>query len=325
MNHQTSVSEKAEELSLAPSRCPLCAGTSVTSFLRGPDRFHLRHEMFSLAKCHSCSCVWLTNVPEPEDMPFHYGADYYQGVTVAGEVSKRWQKQQMVISRQGKGGDLLDIGCSSGGFLRTLRGGAWKLHGIEMSPAMADRARVRTGANIFVGDALSASFGAECFDVVTCFDVLEHVCAPRQLLDRVSKWLRPGGIFYTMLPNINSWEARLFGSYWYGLELPRHFFHFSPQSLRRTAEAVGLEAVSVVTQPTSYLEFSTRYVWGEIFTRLGGSPTPLAKPAQRPIAWRALRKILRLSVIAPLGFLASAVGAGAQIEAIFVKPPIGRN
>ena len=56
-----------------------------------------------------------------------------------------------------------------------------------------------------------------------------------------------GGIFYAMMPNIHSAGARIFGSHWYALELPRHLFHYSPVSLRALAAAAGLEDVSVTT------------------------------------------------------------------------------
>ena len=83
-------------------------------------------------------------------------------------------------------------------------------------------------------------FRRESFDVITCFDVLEHLYEPRQVMARVGEWLKPGGIFYVLVPNVDSAEARVFGSYWHGLELPRHLFHYSPASLKFLAESAGL-------------------------------------------------------------------------------------
>src|ERR1035438_10453930 len=77
-----------------------------------------------------------------------------------------------------------------------------------------------------------AHSAAESFDVITCFDVLEHLYEPRKVMARVGEWLKPGGIFYVLVPNVDSAEARAFGSYWHGLELPRHLFHYSPASLK---------------------------------------------------------------------------------------------
>ena len=301
--------------------CPLCRCQHVKAFLIAPDRFHMRREAYRLVRCNRCASVWLDDPPKPEAMPFHYGPDYYRGIAAAGETAalRRWKRQIQVISQYRRSGDILDIGCSSGGFLGTLKSGPWNLHGIEIAPEMADRARKNTGADVFVGDALAAPFRPQSFDVITCFDVLEHVYQPQDLLRKALEWLKPGGIFYTMLPNIDSWEANFFGSYWYGLELPRHLFHFSPQSLRHLMESVGFTEERIVTQTASYLEYSGRYVCDEILQRMGFSLRPLAKATPRGIAWRAVRKLWRLSVVTPFGSLASLVGAGASMEAVFTK------
>jgi len=106
-----------------------------------------------------------------------------------------------VISKYKIGGSVLDIGCSSGGFLGYLKDGPWKLHGIEASPPTAERARARTGAEVFTGDVLDADFASESFDVITCTDVLEHLYEPLEILRKVSKWLKKDGIFYLFHPD----------------------------------------------------------------------------------------------------------------------------
>jgi 2-polyprenyl-3-methyl-5-hydroxy-6-metoxy-1,4-benzoquinol methylase len=105
-----------------------------------------------------------------------------------------------------------------------------------MEASTAEKARARTGASVFVGDAVAAPYLPNTFDVITSFDLLEHVYSPREFLTKVFEWLKPGGIYYAMMPNIASWEARLFRTYWRA-ELPRHLFHFSPDSLRYLAAA----------------------------------------------------------------------------------------
>src|SRR5256885_9712458 len=145
-------------------------------------------------------------------------------------LKKKMQRARIFQFKQG--GAILDIGCSSGGFLSTMNNGAWQLYGVEIEPSTAERARALSGAKVWVGDVLEAKFAPERFDVITCFDLLEHIYTPRQFRAQVGKWLKPGGIFYTVLPNIDSWEGRTFRTFWYGLELPRHLFHFSPRSLR---------------------------------------------------------------------------------------------
>ena len=304
-----------------PEMCPICGFPGTADFLSAPDRFHWRREMYQLRRCSSCLHVWLDHPPQPDEMAPHYDEDYHKTIAAGGEGSanKRWSRPRSIIERYSRGGSLLDIGCSSGGFLGTLKGGAWKLYGIEMEQSTAERARAASGAEVFVGDIESAPFAKASFDVITCFDLLEHVYQPREFLRRVQGWMKPGGIVITQLPNIRSWEARLFGTYWYGLELPRHLSHFSPESLRHLMKDLGFQEVSVATPPVSYIERSLGFVAAALIEMLGGTPAPQSKLRPRSIFSRVIRKAARVLALNPFAQLAAAVGEGPSIEGIFRK------
>jgi len=250
----------------------------------------------------------------------HYGPNYDRFIGKSGETSPdRWQGRRSAIAEYKQQGTLLDLGCSSGAFLESLNGYRWQLSAIEMSEAQARKAQERSGAEVFVGDILDARFPAETFDVVTCFDVLEHVYEPREVVARVSQWLKPGGIFYVLVPNIDSGEARIFKSYWYGLELPRHISHFSPGSLRHLGESVGLHAASIETHRNSALEHSLGYINDEILERLGWSRPPLAETAELPFFLKVFRKILRWSIFLAIYHVTPLAGPGESIHAVFQK------
>jgi SAM-dependent methyltransferase len=303
------------------SKCPLCGSGQVVHFMTTTDRFHWRTEEYDLMRCAGCSYVWLADPPKPEQMGPHYSEDYHRVIMAAGErsASSRWQRQRGTVTRYKKGGAILDIGCSSGAFLGTLKGGDWKLYGIEMEASTAEKAKAATGAEVFVGEALDAPFPAESFDVITGFDLLEHVYHPRQFLAKVQQWLKPGGIVYFGIPNIDAWEARILGTYWYGLELPRHLSHFSPRSLRHVMISLGFEEVNLITPRTSYIEHSAGYIRSEIIKAFGGSPVSMSKRGPRGVPWRAVRKVLQLSLVVPFSQLESMAGAGPSIEAVFRK------
>lgn len=319
-------SRSEESISLVPqgvaTACPLCGGVSVSGFLSAPDRFHLRREEYHLMRCKTCSIVWLTSPPKPEEMSLHYDQDYHRIISAGGEGSaeNRWRAQRELILKYKQSGAILDIGCSSGGFLGTMRNSRWKRYGIEIAAATAEKAKLTTGAEVFVGDAVDAPFAPESFDVVTCFDVLEHVYEPRKFLAKALEWLKPGGIFYTVLPNVNSWEARVFRSYWYGLELPRHLFHFSPASLRHLMASVGFEEVRLGTPQTCYVERSIGYLYAGVIEALGLKATPQSQSKPISLPWRIVRKMMRMSLISPFGRIASHADAGGSMEAVFSKP-----
>jgi 2-polyprenyl-3-methyl-5-hydroxy-6-metoxy-1,4-benzoquinol methylase len=306
--------------------CPVCGYNRTRESLRAPDRFHGRQEKYTLVRCPNCSLVWLNNPPEPSEMHQHYTAAYDKLISASGQNSPhRWRARKAALAPYKQSGALLDIGCSSGAFLESLqgetcRGESWKLHGIEMSAESARIAQARSGAEVFVGDVLDAPFRRESFDVITCFDVLEHLYEPRKVLSRASAWLKPGGIFYVLVPNVDCAEARVFGSYWHGLELPRHLFHYSPKSLAFLAESVGLRKVVLETHQNPAIGTSLRYVGDDMFGAVGIRRTPVASRRKAGFAWRAARKVVRMTLLRALLAVAPVIGPGGSIHAIFQKP-----
>lgn len=300
--------------------CAVCGRNEFEEFLQAPDRYHGRLQRYRLLRCRACSLVWLDGPPAPEEMGTHYGPDYDRSVAVAGDSPDRWKGRVDTLCHYKTGGTLLDLGCSSGGFLRAMKGPSWKLYGIEMSEEVAGRAETETGAEVFVGDILDAPFPPASFDVITCFHVFEHLYQPQEVLRKVSQWLKPGGIFDVIVPNIDSAGARIFGTYWYALELPRHLYHFSPKSLQNLAGSVGLEPVLLTTGREVFIENSSRYIIDEILRRVGKPRAPLAKFRTPSISFRVIRKAFRMTLLPALNGMASLAGDGESINGIFRKP-----
>jgi len=288
--------------------------------MAAPDRFHGRDVVYEMVRCPACTLVWLKDPPPPAQMGEHYGVDYDRSVAAAGDSPERWSGRVKVVRQYRSGGALLDLGCSSGGFLKAIASPAWKLYGIEMSEEVARRAESASGAQVFVGDILDAPYAPGSFDIITCFHVFEHIYEPHAVLKKVAEWLKPGGLFYLMVPNIDSAGAKVFKSYWYALELPRHLFHFSPESLSRLAKSVGLEEESLVTDREPFIENSVRYLVDERFRRAGKPRTPLARIPKPGVPYRLVRKAFRLTALPVLNRIVGLAGKGESIHGIFRKP-----
>jgi SAM-dependent methyltransferase len=319
-----SVSAVDDKVAASPSNgpelCPVCGQMGAQEWLRAPDRFHGRQQRYTLVRCPTCSLVWLSHPPEPNEMHAHYTDAYHKKISSAGENSpSRWGFREQALTQYKQSGALLDLGCSSGSFLEFMRSDSWRLFGIEMSVDCARTAESRSGAQVFVGNILDAPFPSESFDVITCFDVFEHLSGPRQVITRVAEWLKPGGIFYVLVPNVDSAEGRVFGSYWHGLELPRHLFHYSPTSLKFLAESAGLRELSLETRRNPAVGTSLRYVWDDVFRAVGIRRTAVAYRREASLPWRAARKLVRMTALRFLLALAPLVGGGESIHAVFAK------
>jgi SAM-dependent methyltransferase len=318
----TQRSVEAETPHSGGNRCISCGGDQSREFLVAPDRFYSRSTQYRLVQCLSCSLVWLADPPQPSEMGQHYGAGYDRFIRKATEVDaeEHWAGALATVLRYKQTGALLDLGCGAGSFMKCLPTADWQLYGIEMSAESARRARRDTGASVFTGDILDAPLPAGMFDAITCFHVFEHLYSPREVMAKVFTWLKPGGVFCVHVPNIDAAEAKLFRSYWYGLELPRHFYHFSPSSLRRLGLGSGLTEVSLKTRRVSFLEYSIRYIADDLTKRVGIVRPSLASAGNPTLAWRLLRKGFRLTALPLVNSILALSGSGTIIEAVFRKP-----
>ena len=113
--------------------------------------------------------------------------------------------------------------------------------GVELTSSAADYARERFGLEVFEGMLEDAPFASDSFDVVTFWDVLEHVYSPAETLARMAELLTPGGLVAINVPNWHTPERRIFGRWWAGYDPPWHLYVFTRPSLTRFLEEAGLE------------------------------------------------------------------------------------
>lgn len=221
-------------------RCSLCGSEFYADHLiRGDLNLFLEGE-FRLVRCLECGLVYLNPRPNRSELHLLYPNHYDQfnfnihrrGVLSRLDHNYGLRKRCMAVLRYKRYGRLLDIGCATGDFLDAMRRyPGWEVYGVELSASASEYARENLGLAVKTGDFEEVDYPERYFDVVTLWHTLEHLYDPLAALKKIYLLLKPDGILIFSTPNLDSLDARLFGSYWIGYEIPRHLQLFSYSTL----------------------------------------------------------------------------------------------
>lgn len=140
-------------------------------------------------------------------------------------------------------GRLLDFGCGAGAFLERMRGLGWQVEGLDMSSVAAHAVMRERGIKVHVGTLPHAALQPQSFDCVTMWQALEHVHQPRETVREAHRLLRGQGLLVVAVPNLASWSFDHFGRQWFGLDVPRHLTHFTPDTLNALLAAEGFRVL----------------------------------------------------------------------------------
>ena len=243
--------------------CNLCGGETAD---------HLFTKFgFDLVRCRGCGLAFVGNPPGEEAVKAFYTAqaDYHGELLDPGHPSfdrMRGVARQHVSFLKRSRPDLtslrvLDVGCSSGLFLDEARAAGAIPFGAELSPDTARFAASHFGLDIHQGDWRTAGYDPASFDVITLFDVIEHLPDPRRELEALLPLLKPGGMLLQSTPDIDGLFPRLSYplakslDYWPHPEPPHHLYQFSAKTLTALTKAAGYH-VTRADQTNIHLSYS---------------------------------------------------------------------
>ncbi|HDQ44403.1 MAG TPA: class I SAM-dependent methyltransferase [bacterium] len=233
-----------------PDDCPICGNASPVFHLACRDTT-VSQRTFDLVRCTACDFVWTQNPPSPDEIGRYYQSEDYIAHTDTREgwvnrlfhVGRNWmlgRKRRLIRKfHPGDGRKLLDIGCGTGYFLAHMRDKGWQVAGVEPGDGARAFARSVFGLDILPSEALD-HFPSGQFDVITLWHALEHIHDLNGAAARCRNLLREDGLLVIALPNRNSWDANHYGSPWAAWDVPRHLWHFSPETFRIWAKKNGL-------------------------------------------------------------------------------------
>ncbi len=227
--------------------CNLCGSTDQKSFCPGNGR--------GLVQCQACGLVYVSPRPDPEVLYKLYSETYFRNPdsgTVGytnylkdePNIRRTFARRLKFLERFVAPGRVLDVGCAAGFFLAEAQRRGWQAEGLDISAFAVKYSRDRLGLDTRHGNFLDLDYPEITYDLITMWDVIEHVPDPMGYLDKAATLLRPGGILALATPDVDSLPARLTGRRWVGYKLSEeHVYYFSTRTLTAMLDKAGFDVI----------------------------------------------------------------------------------
>jgi 2-polyprenyl-3-methyl-5-hydroxy-6-metoxy-1,4-benzoquinol methylase len=227
--------------------CPLCKSTSA-AVLRTRVRYGIKRKVL---KCKRCQMVYLERASGVKKF---YGTKTYRatyGPTLGKKSSSKEvfttyrPFQDTIVKRLApivrKNMKVLDVGCSTGHFLDALKGKVKTRVGLELSQDEASFIRKNLDFPVYSAPIEEEKIKEGPFDLITCFQVLEHIEDPLSFLKALGKNLKPNGLLYLELPNIDDvlltvYESKEYADFYFR---EPHLSYFSAKTLSTMLKNAG--------------------------------------------------------------------------------------
>jgi 2-polyprenyl-3-methyl-5-hydroxy-6-metoxy-1,4-benzoquinol methylase len=247
------------------NHCICCGSAAINRVFECKD-YTVSNEYFEIWKCNTCTFRFTQNVPDETAIAFYYRSSEYisHSDTKKGLINRLYHwvrnftlttKLNLVREMTGlKHGVLLDVGAGTGAFASTMQQAGWNVTGLE--PDETARANALRNYKLQLEELTNLNaLDPETFDAITLWHVLEHVHDLHGYLEKFSTVLKPAGRLIIAVPNYTSYDAGLYKQYWAAYDVPRHLYHFSPQSMQ-----VLLDQKGFVVETTLPMWFDSFYV-----------------------------------------------------------------
>jgi SAM-dependent methyltransferase len=258
-----------------------------------------RHPDGTLVRCPGCGLVF----QDPPPGPALLADAYYGDEEFARRLDGEWrpaalERARGLMRRLGlpAGGRVLDVGCAAGAFLEVAAAAGWEATGVELGAPLVRAAR-RRGLDVREGPLTAAGLAGERFDLITFWDVLEHLPDPREELRLARELLAPGGVVAASFPNVEGWyprtTLRLLASrtgVWEHPELPLHLYELAPDSARRLFDRCGFAVRRLETMPIPFSHFRATTLRADRVGRRNRLAAELLRLAVYPAARLANRQ-----------------------------------
>lgn len=210
---------------------------------------------FYLVGCSNCNLIFTNPRPSQIELKEYYPPSYYGDLgkkfnPIIEKVVHFFRKRlaDKIDSSFSHSGRILEVGSGRGTILSEMAEKGWTAIGTEYSEKLARGVADSMGVRVYPTPNLKeCRFPDNYFDVVLCYHVLEHLPDPFLTLTEIQRIIRAQGLLITAVPNIGGFTARMSKNRWFGIDVPRHLFHFTPKTLERALTKNRFEIFSKST------------------------------------------------------------------------------
>ena len=244
--------------------CPICNSSKTSKAFDAVDHFSTK-ETFPICDCTSCGFRFTNNFPSEDSIGRYYDSPDYisHSDSKSGLINRLYhffRKQMLkkkvnlvskyVAPKQKSNIHLLDIGSGTGYFLNAAKERGYTVTGIEKDSNARDYAITNFALDIKDEQSLW-SIENDSFDVITLWHVLEHMENLNEVVAKINSILKPDGVVILALPNHNSHDAKKYKGYWAAYDVPRHLWHFTPDTVEKL---LGKHLFNIIKQKTMPLD-----------------------------------------------------------------------
>lgn len=223
--------------------CPVCGAHDYKP--------HYQLKVGKIVKCQQCDVKYVTPRAEWDHLYDTINSWSEQdvndslrlGIAYAKSTQKMYRRFLDMVEKVHDipGRKLLDVGCSTGAFIDVAKAD-WQCSGLELGKEAAEYTRQRFEIDVQQTTIADGKYKDASFDCICISEVIEHLEFPKQDMQKLYQWLKPGGSLLITTPNYDSLYRRLHGANWWVVNCEdEHIIFFNKADMHNILEDIGFE------------------------------------------------------------------------------------
>lgn len=200
----------------------LISGSKIIKPIKGYEKYYL-------VKSQPVGFVFCNKIPTETELIKHYES-YPREEVISTLTIERYHELLDKFEKYRKTNKILDVGCGIGSFLEIARERGWDVYGTEFTDEAIAICKNK-GVEMTQGKLDTKNYTENMFDIITSFEVIEHINNPIEEVQNMNKLLRPKGLLYFTTPNFNALERYLLRSDYNIIEYPEHLSYYTPKTI----------------------------------------------------------------------------------------------